>query len=212
MILSFQEIQAAMRSNQIRIDPVPGQDAWTSTALDLTLNDTLLEWIPPKLPPTGGEISWPRPSKANFNVQFMMEEPTWAKRVSIDPKSGYELKAKAFVLGFTKEIVQLPVQSRIAARVEGKSSLARIGVGVHVTAPTIHAGFGVDPRNPENRGTVIQLEIFNLANWSVILDSGMRICQLVLEEVREVPIVPYDGQFNKQKPFASSPTEEPETR
>jgi dCTP deaminase len=115
------------------------------------------------------------------------------------------LKPRSFVLGFTREIIQLPVRSRIAARVEGKSSLARIGVGVHVTAPTIHAGFGVDPTRPDQRGTVIQLEIFNLAEWSVILDVGMRICQLILEEVREVPVKSYAGQFNAQKPFATTP-------
>jgi deoxycytidine triphosphate deaminase len=63
------------------------------------------------------------------------------------------------------------------------------------------AGFGVDPHQPEQRGTVIQLEIFNLAEWSVILDVGMRICQLILEEVREVPIKSYAGQFQAQKPF-----------
>jgi dCTP deaminase len=131
----------------------------------------------------------------------MMDDDRLARRVEIDPANGYELKPRSFVLGFTREIVQLPVQSRIAARVEGKSSLARVGVGVHVTAPTIHAGFGVDPNRPERRGTVIQLEIFNLAEWSVILDVGMRICQLILEEVREVPVRSYGGQFNTQRPF-----------
>jgi dCTP deaminase len=42
----------------------------------------------------------------------------------------------------------LPHTARLAARVEGKSSLARLGLGVHVTAPTIHAGFGAsdDPQ------------------------------------------------------------------
>ena len=125
------------------------------------------------------------------------------------PEKGYALKARSFVLGFTREIVQLPVQSRIAARVEGKSSLARIGLGVHVTAPTIHAGFGFDPNKPDQRGTVIQLEIFNLAEWSVILDVGMRICQLILEEVREVPVRSYAGQFNAQQPFFAVPQGRP---
>ncbi len=178
MILSFQEIDAAIRNGQIIIDPRPDEAAWTSTAIDLTLNDVLLEWMLPTPSPTGGDIPWPRPKAKNLNVQAMMEDPRLARRFEIDPVKGYELKARSFVLGFTQEIVQLSVQSRIAARVEGKSSLARIGVGVHVTAPTIHAGFGVDPNKPDQRGTVIQLEIFTLAEWSVILDKGMRICRL----------------------------------
>jgi dCTP deaminase len=209
MILSFQEIDAALRTGQIVIDPRPDEAAWTSTAIDLTLNNVLLEWIPPVAPPTGGDVPWPRPHAKNFNVQAMMDDHRLARRVEIDAVKGYELKARSFVLGFTREIVQLPVQSRIAARVEGKSSLARVGVGVHVTAPTIHAGFGVDPNQPEQRDTVIQLEIFNLAEWSVILDVGMRICQLILEEVREVPVRSYGGQFNVQKPFLALPQDRP---
>jgi dCTP deaminase len=209
MILSFQEIDAALRNGQIVIDPRPDEAAWTSTAIDLTLNDVLLEWVLPTSPPTGGDVPWPRPKAKNFNVQAMMDDPRLARRVEIDSVKGYELKARSFVLGFTKEIVQLPVQSRIAARVEGKSSLARVGLGVHVTAPTIHAGFGVDPNQPDQRGTVIQLEIFNLAEWSVILDVGMRICQLILEEVREVPVKSYGGQFNAQKPFLAVPQDRP---
>jgi dCTP deaminase len=209
MILSFQEIEAAINAKQIVIDPHPDEAAWTSTAVDLTLNDVLLEWIKPTAPPTGGDIPWPRPKDKNFNVQAMMDDDHYARRVLIDAVKGYELKARSFVLGFTREIVQLPVQSRIAARVEGKSSLARVGLGVHVTAPTIHAGFGVDPNKPDQRGTVIQLEIFNLAEWSVVLDVGMRICQLILEEVREVPVKSYGGQFNAQKPFLAVPQERP---
>ena len=209
MILSFQEIDAAMAAGQIVIDPRPDDAAWTSTAIDLTLNNVVLEWILPKSPPTGGDIPWPRPNAKNFNVQAMMDDTRLARRVEIDPVKGYELKARSFVLGFTREIVQLPIQSRIAARVEGKSSLARVGLGVHVTAPTIHAGFGVDLNKPDQRGTVIQLEIFNLAEWSVILDVGMRICQLILEEVREVPVKAYRGQFNAQKPFLTVPQARP---
>src|SRR5260370_38238383 len=92
-----------------------------------------------------------------------------------------------FVLGFTQQRIYLPNSSRLAARVEGKSSLARLGVGIHVTAPTIHAGFGYNPKDPSHLGLPIQLEIFNVGNQVVVLDTGMPICQPILEEVREVP-------------------------
>ena len=59
------------------------------------------------------------------------------------------------------------------------------------------------------RSTLIQLEIFNLAEWSVILDVGMRICQLILEEVREVPVRSYGGQFIAQRPFLAVPQDRP---
>src|SRR5262245_56850741 len=111
----------------------------------------------------------------------------------------YILQPQSFVLGFTREKVRIPGRCRIAARVEGKSSLARLGFGVLVTAPTIHAGFGA--KNEKSAGAPVQLEIFNLGPWPVRLDIGMRICQLIFEEVREVPSTPYRGQFSDQRGF-----------
>jgi hypothetical protein len=63
------------------------------------------------------------------------------------------------------------VHSRLAARVEGKSSLARLGLGIHVTAPTIHSGFAYP----------IRLEILNHGHAPIRLRSGMKICQLIFE-------------------------------
>jgi dCTP deaminase len=137
-----------------------------------------------------------------------MDDPNWGTRIAIDPNTGYELAPGQFVLGHTRESLYLPHRSRIAARVEGKSSLARLGVGVHVTAPTIHAGFGHRSDVPEaNRGSPIQLEIFHLGKIPVVLDAGMAICQLILEEVREMPERGYTGRFSDQTPFTLPPPE-----
>ena len=59
----------------------------------------------------------------------------------------------------------------LGARVEGKSRLARLGVGVHVTAPKIDPGFS----------NHITLEIFNLGPWTIMLQNEMDICSLILE-------------------------------
>src|SRR5258705_7222569 len=67
------------------------------------------------------------------------------------------------VLAWTKEYVNLVSHNRLAARVEGKSSLARLGLGVHVTAPTIHAGFG--EASPD--GIPLQLEIWNMGRMAL---------------------------------------------
>ena len=67
----------------------------------------------------------------------------------------------------------------LAARVEGKSSRARFGLLVHFTAPTVHAGFG--------RPSPLTLEMMNLGTASITLYEGMRICQLIIEEVRGAP-------------------------
>ncbi len=57
MILSFQEIDAAIRNGQIIIEPRPDEAAWISTATDLTLNNALLEWKVPTSAPTGSDES-----------------------------------------------------------------------------------------------------------------------------------------------------------
>ncbi|HZU88717.1 MAG TPA: hypothetical protein VE993_05615 [Stellaceae bacterium] len=74
------------------------------------------------------------------------------------------------------------------ARVEGKSSLARLGLGVHLTAPTIHAGF---------KGQ-IQLEIVNFGPHEIILNVGMPICQLIFELTFGTPAKGYIGHFAAQ--------------
>jgi dCTP deaminase len=107
------------------------------------------------------------------------------------------LQPKEFILGWTIERIQLPHASRIAARVEGKSSLARLGMGVHVTATTIHAGFGYDPKQPET-GQPIQLEIWNVGTLTIRLVKGMSICQLIFEEVHGTPNKGYGGMFATQ--------------
>jgi dCTP deaminase len=140
MILCDREIEALLQDGAIKIDPLPDKRLWTSTAVDLTLDNVLLRWTP--RPSATGQPNHPRPMGPNFNVQAMMEDPNLATKITIDPRDGYLLEPRTFVLGFTREVVRFPNRSRLAARVEGKSSLARLGVGVHVTAPTIHAGFG----------------------------------------------------------------------
>lgn len=80
------------------------------------------------------------------------------------------------------------MNARLAARVEGKSSLARFGLGVHITAPTIHAGF---------KGRV-RLEIFNNNIVPIRLITGMRICQLIFELTLGTPDHGYQGQFLDQ--------------
>jgi len=200
MILCEREIQALLDEGHFLIDPRPAPESrqWSSTAVDLTLANVVLEWAP-KSPAGGGRIPPIQPNQKNFNVQGMMEDPQYSRRVSIDPVHGYILHPNEFILGFTCEKVRFPNRCRIAARVEGKSSLARLGLGIHVTAPTIHAGFGAEKLT--DPGSNIQLEIFDLSPWDIKLEAGMRICQLILEEVREVPTTGYSGQFNKQRAF-----------
>ena len=128
------------------------------------------------------------------------------KEVTISLDIPYVLERGAFILAWTVEKVFFPVSSRIAARVEGKSSLARLGLGVHVTAPTIHAGFGLavtkdlKAKTPQEQGLPIQLEVWNVGPLPISLVPGMRICQIIFEEVHGTPEQGYSGQFAGQGP------------
>ena len=65
----------------------------------------------------------------------MMDDERYARKTTIPSGEGYPLMPGGFILAFTVQKVSIPHDCRIAARVKGKSSLARIGLGVHITAP-----------------------------------------------------------------------------
>ncbi len=97
-----------------------------------------------------------------------------------------------FLLGATLEKFCLP--RNIVGQLTGKSSLARLGVMVHVTAGFIDAGFSHPPAQ-------ITLEILNVGNRPVRLHSGMSIGQMVFTRTAECmvaynekPGAKYNGQ------------------
>jgi dCTP deaminase len=202
MILSDREIQAALKLGLILIEPELDPSLFSSTSLDLTPHGTLLSWIDPGAP--SDQRKKVRPMDGGFGIRAFLNDPSSTTTHPIRP-DGFDLEPRMFVLGYTQQRIYLPNSSRLAARVEGKSSLARLGVGIHVTAPTIHAGFGYNPKDPNHLGLPIQLEIFNVGNQVVVLDVGMPICQLILEEVREVPTRGYQGRFSDQQSFSPLP-------
>lgn len=111
--------------------------------------------------------------------------------VEIDPK-GYTIFPGQFLLGSTVEHVEIP--NDLTARVEGKSSLGRIGLMVHVTAGFIDPGF---------RGN-ITLELKNLSIFSISLSTGMPISQLCFQKIFGKVLRPYgsdelDSKYQNSK-------------
>lgn len=88
---------------------------------------------------------------------------------------GFTLLPGEFLLGATNEVVELPLN--LAARVEGKSSLGRIGLAVHITAGFIDPGF---------HGS-ITLEIVNMLGRPIILRRDMRIAQIAFHPMSGTP-------------------------
>ncbi len=182
MILTDREIKLALEKRQIIIDPAPEPRAFSSTAVDLTLDPNLTEFNDE----VGGIEVVIDPSHRDFQSETVLGQIS-EKRI-IDPKEGFPLKPNRLVLAWTAEYVNLIAHNRIAARVEGKSSLARLGLGIHVTAPTIHAGFDGH----------IRLELINHGKTPIRLRTGMRICQLIFETTLGTPEKGYQGQFSGQ--------------
>jgi len=194
MILSDREIQAAIARGSVRIHPPPAATAWSSTAVDLRLDKELRKWVSPG---NGGLDTAICPGSPNFNYTKLVGQHTEIIDISKHP---YDLEPRQFILGWTVERIQLPQQSRIAARVEGKSSLSRLGLGLHITAPTIHAGFGWNANKPDHPGNPVQLEIWNVGDFKIRLVPGIAICQLIFEEVHGTPEKGYQGMFSVQGP------------
>lgn len=183
MILTDREIKLALEKGLIIIDPRPNQLAFSSTAVDLTLDPNITEF---KKEVAGIELIID-PGHREFQSESTLAQIS--DRRVIDPEEGYLLKHGTLVLAWTAEYINLVSHNRVAARVEGKSSLARIGLGVHITAPTIHAGF--DGR--------IRLEMVNHGKIPIRLRPGMRICQLIFEQTLGTPEKGYQGQFSGQR-------------
>jgi len=98
-----------------------------------------------------------------------------------------------FILARTLEYIKLP--DFYAARVEGKSSLARIGLTIHQTGGWIDSGFG---------GTVT-LEISNVNVRPIRLYAEMLICQLAIF-LTNPPHTPYDKKSNAKYNEQVEPT------
>lgn len=184
MILTDREIRTAIRKGAIIIEPSPSENAYSSTSVDLTLDPELTLFN--NTESDNGVITILDPAMRKVDTEEALKGLT--TKVMI-PEDGYDLVRNKLVLAFTREYVDLREDTKYAARVEGKSSLARLGLSVHVTAPTIHAGFD----------GCVRLEIINHGPLRIKLRSGMPICQLIFEQTLGTPDKGYNGQFAGQK-------------
>lgn len=182
MILTDREIRTGIERGTIVIDPPPGANAYSSTSVDLTL-DAVISVFKERHASLDIVID---PGKPGFNPEGILSHI--AERHAIGDE-GFRLEPHTLILAWTAEYLDLRPSARIAARVEGKSSLARIGLGIHVTAPTVHQGF--DGR--------IRLEIVNHGRLPIKLRGGMRICQLIFEQTLGTPEKGYSGRFSGQR-------------
>jgi dCTP deaminase len=108
------------------------------------------------------------------------------KLIEVEAGKPYIVQPGEFVLGVTLEKIKLP--NDLVARVEGRSSLGRLGIIVHSTAGFIDAGF---------EGT-ITLEITNINRMPIALHPGMRVCQFAFETMSSAAEVPYSQKSHSK--------------
>ena len=112
-----------------------------------------------------------------IDVKQDLEDLT--RLVEIEAGDAFILHPGEFVLGSTSERVTLP--DDLVARIEGKSSLGRLGLLIHSTAGFIDAGFSGH----------ITLELSNVANLPITLYPGMKIGQVSFLTMTTPADVPY---------------------
>ncbi|MEI6477015.1 MAG: dCTP deaminase [Actinomycetes bacterium] len=108
-----------------------------------------------------------------------IEQGELTREVAVAPDEFFILHPGEFVLASTYEVISLP--DDIAGRLEGKSSLGRLGLLTHSTAGFIDPGFSGH----------ITLELSNVANLPVKLFPGMKIGQLCLIKLSSPAEHPY---------------------
>lgn len=118
------------------------------------------------------------------------------EEIKIEKGAPFILQPKEFVLATTNE--EFTISNELMARLDGRSSLGRLGIVVHSTAARFDPGW---------QGKAV-MELGNLGIMPVVLYAGMRICALTFETLSspcEIPYLKKSGQkYGKQKePWAS---------
>lgn len=180
MVLSDQDILGALKSKRVVITPKPDMKVQLgSCSLDLRLgkrfrifNHSRVPYIDPNNPRSGND---------------MMTE------IGVKDGEPFILQPGDFVLATTMETVTLP--NDLLARLEGRSSLGRLGIVVHSTASVFDPGW---------HGVCV-LELGNLGRMPVALYPGMRICALTFEELKSPSQKPYNKKLGAKYVKQSAP-------
>ncbi|MBI5413959.1 dCTP deaminase [Candidatus Peregrinibacteria bacterium] len=167
MVLSDRDIKAKIQDGSIRI--LSSNDGYLdqihASSMDLRLGKYFKVYKAGKY-----VLLDPKKLSGQENLTHMIE---------IHGDEPFLVQPGEFALGVTLEKIALP--NDIVARVEGRSSLGRLGIVVHSTAGFIDAGF---------EGT-ITLEISNVNKMPIALYPGMRVCQIAFEQMSSPAEIPY---------------------
>jgi dCTP deaminase len=178
MILSDRDIRAELEAGRIVIDPlVP--DAVQPSSVDLHLGNRFRVFR----------------NNRTAVIDPREEQPELTELVEIAGDEPFILHPNEFALGATFERVALP--DDLVARLEGKSSLGRLGLLIHSTAGYVDPGW---------EGT-LTLELSNVANLPIKLYDGMKIGQISFQRLSSAVEVGYgDARIGSKYRGQTDPT------
>ena len=169
MILSDRDIKAVIASGRVRVTSPKSETLIQhihASSMDLHLGNVFKIYEHSKF----AVLDPKNPESFRNNM----------RTITIEGSDPFMVQPGEFALGVTQESITVP--DDLVVRVEGRSSLGRLGIIVHSTAGFVDPGFS---------GT-ITLEISNLNRLPVALYPGMRICQIAFVKMSSPAETPYD--------------------
>ena len=162
MSLSDRDLKIELESGRVVVEPL-GRNAIQPSSIDLRIGRHFRVFANTKYP--------------YIDVRKPMDDLT--ELVEVNGEDPFILHPGEFVLGTTLERVAIP--DYLVGRLEGKSSLGRLGLLIHSTAGFVDAGFSGN----------LTLELSNVANLPITLYPGMKIGQISLFRMTSPAEKPY---------------------
>ena len=182
MILSDRDIKKALLTGRIAISPALNlEEQLGSCSVDLRLGNAFRVFEHSKKP-------YIDPSKKDYSNDITSE-------IILKDGEQFIMQPGDFVLAVTLEHVKIAPD--LMGRLEGRSSLGRLGIVVHSTASTFDPGWDGKP----------VLELGNLGRMAVALTVGMRVCAMGFEELSTPADVPYGKKKNAKYKIQEGPIE-----
>jgi dCTP deaminase len=173
MVLSDVDLEAALASGEIQVEPAPDlATQMGACSLDLRL---------------GNEFRvFERSRNAFIDPRDKIDWDSFTRVVTVSDDKPFIMHPQELVLAATME--EITLSAGILGRLEGRSSLGRLGIIVHGTAPLFFPGF---------TGRAV-MELGNIGPMPVALYPGMRICAFTFERISSPSSRPYKGKYSGQ--------------
>ncbi len=166
MVLSDIDIKQAIQSGKVVVEPEPDFSRQLNPcSLDLRLGHSFRVFKYS----ARGHID----TRAQFDFEELLQE------VTVESNHPFHMQPGELVLATTHEFISIP--SDLMVRLDGRSSLGRLGIIVHGTAGVFHPGWSGRPT----------LELANLGRIAVALYPMMQVCSITFHQLTSPAAVPY---------------------